>query len=114
MAIRLIAVEAVRYGELSDVVLGDFGEGLNLVLGRNEAGKSTFTSLIRHVLYGFPRRRGGERLYQPPSGDSRVGRLVFLEDGERWVVERREGVRGGEVTVHGPRGAEPGEERPGL
>ncbi len=109
MAIRLIAVEAVRYGELSDVVLGDFGEGLNLVLGRNEAGKSTFTSLIRHVLYGFPRRRGGERLYQPPSGDSRVGRLVFLEDGERWVVERREGVRGGEVTVHGPRGAEPGE-----
>jgi uncharacterized protein YhaN len=109
MAMRLLLAEAVRYGELVDVVLGDFGEGLNLVLGRNEAGKSTFTSLIRHVLYGFPRRRGGERLYQPPSGDARVGRLVFGEGGERWVVERTDGVRGGEVTVHGPQGAEPGE-----
>ena len=99
-------VEAVRYGELSEVGLGPFGAGLNIVVGRNEAGKSSFTSLIRHVLFGFPRGRTNERLYQPSSGDQRIGRLVFSEDGTEWVVERTEGVHGGDAIVHGPRGEE--------
>ena len=100
-------VEAVRYGELSEVVLGPFGGGLNIVVGRNEAGKSSFTSLVRHVLFGFPRGRTTERLYQPSSGDQRIGRLVFSEDETDWVVERTEGVHGGDAVVHGPRGEEP-------
>jgi uncharacterized protein YhaN len=99
-------VEAVRYGELVEVGLGSFGTGLNVVVGRNEAGKSTFTSLIRHVLFGFPRGRTTERLFQPTSGDQRVGRLVFSDDGDDWVVERTEGVHGGDAVVHGPRGEE--------
>jgi len=99
-------VEAVRYGELSEVGLGPFGAGLNVVVGRNEAGKSSFTSLIRHVLFGFPRGRTNERLYQPTSGDQRIGRLLFSEDGTEWVVERTEGVHGGDALVHGPRGEE--------
>jgi uncharacterized protein YhaN len=99
-------VEAIRYGELSEVVLGPFGEGLNIVVGRNEAGKSSFTSLVRHVLFGFPRGRTNERLYQPTSGDQRIGRLVFSGNGDDWVVERTEGVHGGDAVVHGPRGEE--------
>jgi uncharacterized protein YhaN len=102
-------VEAVRYGELSEVVLGPLGGGLNIVVGRNEAGKSSFTSLIRHVLFGFPRGRTSERLYQPTSGDQRIGRLVFSEDGAEWVVERTEGVHGGDAVVHGPQGEAPPE-----
>jgi len=107
---RLAEIEAVRYGELSDAVLGELGAGLNVVYGGNEAGKSTFTSLIRHVLYGFPRGRTSERLYQPPSGDRRVGRLVFADGDGQWVLERTEGVRGGEASAHGPTGVESGEE----
>ena len=102
-------VEAVRYGDLSEVVLGPFAEGLNIVVGRNEAGKSSFTSLIRHVLFGFPRGRSTERLYQPTSGDQRIGRLVFSEDGAEWVIERTEGVHGGDAVVHGPQGEAPPE-----
>ena len=98
--------EAVRYGELADVSLGPFGSSLNIVVGRNEAGKSSFTSLIRHVLFGFPRGRTSERLYQPTSGDQRVGRLVFSEDDTDWVVERTEGAHGGEAVIHGPQGEE--------
>jgi uncharacterized protein YhaN len=98
----LAEVEAVRYGDLADRVLGEFATGLNVVYGENEAGKSTYTSLIRHVLYGFPRGRTNERLYQTPSGDRRVGRLAFADQGARWVVERVEGVRGGEASVLGP------------
>jgi uncharacterized protein YhaN len=104
---HLREVKAIRYGDLSEVSVGDFGAGLNVVVGRNEAGKSSFTSLIRHVLFGFPRGRTSERLYQPTSGDQRVGRLIFTEDGADWVVERTEGAHGGDAAVHGPRGEEP-------
>ena len=104
---HLRQVEAVRYGDLSEVALGPFEAGINVVIGRNEAGKSTFTSLIRHVLFGFPRGRTTERLYQPASGDQRVGRLVFFDDGAEWVIERTEGVRGGDAVVYGPHGEEP-------
>jgi len=84
-------VEAVRYGELSEVVLGPFGGGLNIVVGRNEAGKSSFTSLVRHVLFGFPRGRTTERLYQPTSGDlSGLAAWSFRKTGPTgWSNEQR-------------------------
>jgi uncharacterized protein YhaN len=105
---KLQRVEAVRYGGFTDARLGEFKDGLAVILGSNEAGKSTFTSLVRHVLYGFPRGRTNERLYQPPSGDHRVGRLLFVDGKSKYVVERTEGAHGGEVSVHGPQGEEPG------
>jgi uncharacterized protein YhaN len=104
---HLQQVEAVRYGGLEGSVLGPLQPGLNVVVGRNEAGKSTFTSLVRHVLYGFPRGRLNERLYQPATGDQRVGRLVFAEGDAKWVIERTEGAHGGEAVVYAPGGKEP-------
>ena len=101
-------VEAIRYGELEGAVLGDLEAGLNLCYGPNEAGKSTFTSLLRHVLYGFPRGRVTERLYLPPGGDHRVGRLILVGDDGDLIVERTEGVRGGEVSVATASGKEVG------
>jgi uncharacterized protein YhaN len=106
--VYLKRLEAVRYGGLEGAVLGDLGPGLTLCHGPNEAGKSTFTSLIRHVLYGFPRGRVVERLYLPPAGERRVGRLVFSRDDGDVIFERTEGVRGGEVTVSAAGGKEPG------
>lgn len=101
-------IEAVRYGEFEGAAIGDLKPGLNLCHGPNEAGKSTFTSLIRHVLYGFPRGRVVERLYLPPAGDNRVGRLVFSGGSGDVIFERTEGVRGGEVEVSDPGGEKPG------
>ncbi len=106
---RLRRAEAVRYGDLAAAVVGDFDDRLTVVLGRNEAGKSTFTALIRHVLYGFPRGRTSERQYLPPGGESRVGRLVFDDDGVERLVERVEGPHGGRAVVHGPDGETAGE-----
>ena len=106
---RLRRIEAVRYGGLCDASVGELGDGLNLILGRNEAGKSTLTSLVRHVLYGFPRRAGSERRYLTPSGDRRSGRLVFAEGDLTWIVERTEGAHGGQSVVHGPDGEAPGD-----
>ncbi|PKQ20995.1 MAG: hypothetical protein CVT66_01885 [Actinobacteria bacterium HGW-Actinobacteria-6] len=101
---RLRRIEAASFGALSERTLGDFGDGLTVVLGPNEAGKSTFTALTRYVLYGFPTAREKEPQYAPASG-RRAGRLVFEEDDGRWVVERTEGPHGGPVAVRTLAGA---------
>lgn len=108
---RLRRIEAVRFGQLADATLGELGDGLTVVLGPNEAGKSSFMALVRHVLYGFPTRSDADkdRPYLV-AGERREGRLVFEEDASKWVVERTEGRNGGTVTVH----AIAGEQRPDL
>lgn len=106
---RLRRIEAVRYGSLSDATLGDFSDGLTVVLGPNEAGKSTYTALVRHVLYGYPTQKAKERGYDVP-GDGRLARLVFDDEKGVWAIERGKGAGGGTVRTY----ALEGEERPGL
>ena len=105
---RLKRIEAVRFGALTGAVLGELGDRLTVVLGPNEAGKSTFAALVRHVLYGFP-TEGKEGAYLSDAG-KREGRLVFEEGAGRWVVERTAGPHGGPWTAR----ALSGPERPQL
>lgn len=101
---RLLRAEAVRYGRLEGARLGDLGGTLTVVIGPNEAGKSTFTSLVRHVLYGFPTRGMKEPGYFSDTG-GRLGRLIFSdEDGELWTIERSEGPHGGSVAARSASG----------
>ena len=53
---RLRTLNLIKYGGYSDRLL-DFGEGspdLHLIVGPNEAGKSTLLSAIADLLFGFP------------------------------------------------------------
>ena len=106
---KLSAIEATRYGAFEGACLSGLGDGLTVVLGPNEAGKSTMTALTRHVLYGYPDARTKEYGYVSSAGP-RVARLVFAEDGGEWVIERVDGKNRGPVTVLARHGAE----RPGL
>lgn len=107
---RLERIEAVRYGRMRDATLDGLGQGLTVVLGPNEAGKSTYTSLVRHVLFGYPTAARKEPGYFVPGGDGRLGRLVFGSADGRWVLERSEGPHGGSVRTR----ALAGPERPAL
>ena len=40
------------FGMLTDTSL-DFSDGINVIIGRNEAGKSTIAAFIKYMLYGF-------------------------------------------------------------
>lgn len=105
---RLRRIESVRFGALTAAALGDLGDRLTVVLGPNEAGKSTFAALVRHVLYGFP-TEGKEGAYLSDAG-KREGRLIFEEGTGRWVLERTAGPHGGPWTAR----ALSGPERPQL
>ena len=107
---RLERIEAVRYGRLCGATLDGLDPGLTIVLGPNEAGKSTYTSLVRHVLYGYPTAGRKEPGYFVPGGDGRLARLVFAGTDGRWVLERSEGPHGGAVRTR----ALAGPERPEL
>lgn len=91
-----------------------WGSGLNLVLGDNEAGKSTLHSFLRQMLYGFPDGRSKEPRYLPLRGGEYGGSLlVEVEEsrelpggewrieryGKRLVVELPGGRRGGQQEL---------------
>ncbi len=71
-------------------------DGLNLICGENETGKSTIHRFIRGMLFGFKKEHSQRRYYTPEhdryrpwSGPDYRGRLEYqLDDGQRIAIER--------------------------
>ena len=71
-----------------------FGDTLTVVVGPNEAGKTTLLAFIRRMLYGFPGGRKSLNHYPPINGGRPGGRLEFQGvDGREYTLTRT-GVRG--------------------
>lgn len=89
---RFRQLELVRYGGFADRVF-DFGEGrpdLHLVVGPNEAGKSTTLQAISDFLFGIPGQSSQNWRYD--YGQLRL-RALIEHDGELLDVTRRKGNR---------------------
>ena len=87
---RLTRLILGRYGHLSDVELTFPAEpGLHIVLGENEAGKSTALSAIGDCLFGFPHRTEFDFLHN--TRDLRIGVSVQAADGREAIFFRRKG-----------------------
>ena len=102
---RLKRVEVTRFGRLQHSSFGDFSEGLNVVVGPNEAGKTTIVNFVRQALFGYVGKRKAESPYLSLAG-KRLGRLVFTGDHGEWSIERIEGAHGGAVKVTTLEGSE--------
>ncbi len=96
---RLVRIEAERFGRIDGTTLGGLSPGLSVVVGPNEAGKSSLTALVRYVLYGFPTPADGKEPPYLSRAGKREARLVFSDGDGEWVVERGEGPHGGTPTV---------------
>lgn len=81
------SIQITSFGSLSGFTL-DLGSGINVILGDNEAGKSTVAEFIRYVLYGFSSKSDRER-YQSFSSEVSAGSIILREDNKRYRVERR-------------------------
>lgn len=89
MIIESIHIES--FGCLSDFSFQP-GEGLTIVEGNNESGKSTLAAFIRYMLYGFGAARGNELAEKKKRIDWKSGRaagsmVVRVGDG-RYRIER--------------------------
>jgi len=107
--VRLEGWRIDGFGVLKDLRRDDLGRGVTVLLGENEAGKSTLLGFVRAMLFGFPDGRTKERQYPPLRGGRHGGRLLLRDRYDAlWTVERYADKRR-EVVVTGPDG-EPGDE----
>lgn len=83
-----------------------FSNGINLIEGSNESGKSTILSFIRFVLYGMPRRAAGETVSERErglswSGGIAEGNMEILSGTKGYRIERKGQLRGGNRETYG-------------
>src|SRR5271154_6651396 len=86
-------------GPFTDVVLDlSRGEqGLHLIYGPNEAGKTSTLRALSHLLFGFPQRSADNFVH--PNEQLRIGGTLRHSSGEELEIVRRRGNRN---TLRGP------------
>lgn len=76
------------YGRLAQREIG-LNEGVTVLFGRNEAGKSTTLQFIRAMLYGIPGRGNPAERYEPLQGGTHGGVLEARDEtGALWTIRR--------------------------
>ena len=98
MRINRLYIDGFRH--FADRAVESLDSPVTVFYGENEAGKSTLMAFIRAILYGFPTYRGAQ--HYPPLAGGRHGGRITLSDGDsghRYVITRRQGTRGGPVSV---------------
>lgn len=86
---RILRLDLLAYGPFRGASLDFSASGLHVVLGKNEAGKSTTLRAITGLLYGIDRRTRDAHVHKP--GELRVGGLLEGPGGEHVRVVRRKG-----------------------
>lgn len=88
---RITGFHVDGFGLLHDQAVADAPPGTIVVLGPNEAGKSTLHAFLVRTLFGHPRANDAEgRHRHEPLAGGRHGGVVHCEDedGGRWEVHR--------------------------
>jgi uncharacterized protein YhaN len=91
MKIRAWHIEG--FGVYSDARLPEpgLGEGLTLLIGANESGKSTLLDFLRYTLFGYPDKRSSFPQREPLRGGIHGGTLFYEADGIDYRLSRRSG-----------------------
>ena len=97
---RISSFHVDGFGALADFGQDNLAPGLVVLLGPNEAGKSTLFDFLTGVLFGFPLRRDNVRFRAPVRGGRHGGRIGFVDEaGGSWIVERHAGAQRGLVVT---------------
>ena len=91
MKIKKLKINA--YGNIENKEI-DLKDGINIIHGANESGKSTILSYIVNTFYGISRTKDGKDIsdfdkYKPWNSDEFSGRIAYeLDNGEEYEVFR--------------------------
>ena len=88
---KICEIRLIAFGPFTDVRIDLSGgkEGLHIIYGPNEAGKSSALRALRHMLYGIPERSLDDFLH--PYTKMRVGAAIQRKDGDVLEFVRRKG-----------------------
>jgi uncharacterized protein YhaN len=105
--VKIRKIEIYGYGKWVNRTFDDV-QDLQVFHGKNEAGKSTLSSFINSILFGFPNaRKKDQNLYVPKQAQAYGGRL-FLADTRFGdvIVERVKDRNKGQALVTLPDGVQ--------
>ena len=99
---KILELNLTAFGPFTDraLDLSAGGQGLHLIFGRNEAGKSSALRALHALLYGIPGQTTDAFLH--PYDGLRLGGRLRLSTGEEFAFVRRKGNKG---TLLAPDGA---------
>ncbi|MBW2738530.1 MAG: AAA family ATPase, partial [Deltaproteobacteria bacterium] len=88
---KIREIRLVAFGHFTDVRIdmSEGKEGLHIIYGPNEAGKSSALRALKHMLYGIPERSLDDFLH--PYTKMRVGAAIQRKDGDVLEFVRRKG-----------------------
>lgn len=90
---KIDEIKINAYGNITDKQI-NFKEGINIVQGENESGKSTLLSYISNALYGISRNKEGKNIsdydkYKPWEGTDFSGKISYtLDNNEKYEIYR--------------------------
>ena len=100
MWVEEISIES--FGACKHVMISDLGPGLTVIVGPNEAGKSTILEFMRCIFFGFRKKSGRTNIYETPEGTPRKGWMtVHTGQSGRLRIQRTEkvGRKDGVLTI---------------
>ncbi|WHT49434.1 AAA family ATPase [Sporosarcina thermotolerans] len=56
----------------------DFDDGVNVIYGQNEAGKTTIQQFIVQTLFGYPQKNSAQLRYEPKSGGKYGDKSIYM------------------------------------
>ncbi|MBE6576861.1 MAG: hypothetical protein E7653_01820 [Ruminococcaceae bacterium] len=87
---KITGINIVEFGCLKDTVIS-VSDGMNILSGKNESGKSTVMLFIRFMLYGLPKRSSKnydrERCLSF-DGHRAAGSMTLVHGGKNYKIER--------------------------
>jgi len=96
--VKITGLEIDGYGVWTGLKLEGLGDGLNVLYGPNEAGKTTLLQFVRSALYGFSPAR---RRYFPPLRGGRPGGSIELRAPSGRFQLRRHDDGNGQASQQG-------------
>lgn len=66
----------------------DMSDGINVITGSNEAGKSTVSEFVKYIFYGFPSKTDREKYLSLENG-SCYGSITLNHGAKRYRIERK-------------------------
>lgn len=90
-------MKIINFGAFSNKMVGPFAPGLNVVFGKNEAGKTTLNAFVSGMLFGWEDARGrGQKNTYKPADAERAGSIFFASTADDDEIEfsRNKNVEG--------------------
>ncbi|MBB5173248.1 AAA family ATPase [Texcoconibacillus texcoconensis] len=90
------------FGPFVDVKYSFDHDGIHVIYGKNEAGKSSLMAFIQAILFGFPKRNQKANRFVPKGGHTYGGNIRFSSSryGDVTIERVKKSKAAGDVTVY--------------